>query len=274
MSRPKKSLGQNFLQDTNVARKIVRALHLERDDCVLEIGPGKGALTSLLLDEVHAMRAVELDKDLAHRLAETYGKKLTIFVQDVLSVDLRSIAAVSGRKLRIVGNIPYNITSPILFWIFDSCDVVSDSTLMMQREVAQRLVAKPRTKEYGILSIFAQYYSAPKLLFTVSPESFYPVPDVVSTVVSLDFSAQREPRAKEEGVFRAIVRGTFGKRRKTLRNGLKSLEIPDKTLLLLSIDANRRPEELSVAEFVGLANEVTSRGVHPSFTNREGHHGR
>ena len=265
MSRPKKSLGQNFLHDTNVARKIVRALHLQREDRVLEIGPGKGALTSLMLLELPRLTAIELDNELAAQLKATCGETLTLYNNDVLDVDLHAIAFKGHDKFRIVGNIPYNITTPILFWIIDSSDVVADCTLMMQREVAQRLVAKPRSKEYGILSIFAQYYSSPKVLFTVSPRSFYPVPDVTSAVVALDFETRRHAKAVNDATFRALVRGTFGKRRKTLRNGLRSLAVPAEFIDTVSFDLYRRPEELSLVEFVELANELDQKQIHISF---------
>jgi len=265
VSRPKKSLGQNFLHDANVARKIVRALHLRREDRVLEIGPGKGALTSLMLLELPRLTAIELDNELAGQLNTAFGERLTLYNDDVLEIDLHSIASKGQGKFRIVGNIPYNITSPILFWIIDSSDVVADCTLMMQREVAQRLVAKPRSKEYGILAIFAQYYSTPKLLFTVSPRSFYPIPDVMSAIVSLNFETPRPIRAADDSIFRAVVRGTFGKRRKTLRNGLRSLDVPSEFLDTTPIDLDRRPEELSVAEFAALANQLSEKKIHISF---------
>jgi 16S rRNA (adenine1518-N6/adenine1519-N6)-dimethyltransferase len=265
VSRPKKSLGQNFLHDANVARKIVRAFHLRYGDRVLEIGPGKGALTSLLLLELPRLTAIELDDKLAGQLNAAFGERLTLYNDDVLDVDLHSLALNGHGKFRIVGNIPYNITSPILFWIIDSSDVVADCTLMMQREVAQRLVAKPRSKEYGILSVFAQYYSTPKLLFTVSPQSFYPVPDVTSAIVSLDFETPRPNRVADDAIFRALVRGTFGKRRKTLRNGLRSLDISATFLDAASTDLDRRPEELSVVEFVALANELSEKQIRVSF---------
>jgi 16S rRNA (adenine1518-N6/adenine1519-N6)-dimethyltransferase len=266
VSRPKKSLGQNFLHDANVARKIVRALDLQHADRVLEIGPGKGALTSLLLLELPRLSAIELDNELAGQLNAAFGERLILYNDDVLDVDLRSLALDGHGKFRIVGNIPYNITSPILFWIIDSSDVVADCTLMMQREVAQRLVAEPRTKDYGILSVFAQYYATPKLLFTVSPRSFYPVPDVISAIVSLNFETPRGIRAANDSTFRALVRGTFGKRRKTLRNGLRSLDVPSALIDTVSINLDRRPEELSVAEFVVLANELSEKQIHISFS--------
>ena len=248
-----------------MAQKIVRTLHLRREDRVVEIGPGKGALTSLLLREVPRLHAIELDNELAGQLNAAFGEKLILYNEDVLNVDLRSIAGRGSGKLRIVGNIPYNITSPILFWIIDSSDVVTDCTLMMQREVAQRLVARPRTKAYGILSIIAQYYSTPKMLFTVTPRSFSPVPDVTSAVVSLNFEMRHSPRAIDDALFRVAVRGTFGKRRKTLRNGLRSLNVDASFLGSTSIDLDRRPEELSVNEFVALANELSRQNVNISL---------
>jgi 16S rRNA (adenine1518-N6/adenine1519-N6)-dimethyltransferase len=182
---------------------------------------------------------------------------LTLYHDDVLNLDPRSIAKQQNGKLRVVGNIPYNITSPILFWAIDSSDVIADCTLMIQHEVAQRLVAKPRSKEYGILSVFAQYYSTPELKFTVSPGSFYPVPEVTSAVVSLDFERPHPSRAVDEAMFRAIVRGTFGQRRKMLRNGLRTLNVPEDFFQKSAVNFNRRPEELSVEDFVSLSNELS-----------------
>ena len=215
MNRPKKSLGQNFLIDQNVAQKIVRSLKLRESDRVFEIGPGKGALTALLLAELPTITAVEIDDQLAAELAAVHGKALTLYHDDVLNLDPRSIAKQQNGKLRIVGNIPYNITSPILFWAIDSSDVIADCTLMMQHEVARRLVAKPRAKEYGVLSVFAQYYSTPELKFTVSPGSFYPVPDVTSAVVSLDFERPHPSRATDDS---NVPRSCKGNVRRTAQN--------------------------------------------------------
>ncbi len=257
MNRPKKSLGQNFLIDPNVARKIVRSLELRKSDRVLEIGPGKGALTALLLAELPTITAVEIDDQLAEELHAAYGNALTLYHDNVLNLDPHSIAQQQNGKLRIVGNIPYNITSPILFWAIDSSDVIADCTVMMQHEVAKRLVAKPHSKEYGILSVFAQYYSTPELKFTVAPGSFYPVPEVTSAVVSLDFARPHSSRAVDDAMFRTVVRGTFGMRRKMLRNGLRALNVPSIYFQNSAVDLNRRPEELDVEEFVSLSNEIS-----------------
>jgi 16S rRNA (adenine1518-N6/adenine1519-N6)-dimethyltransferase len=258
VNRPKKSLGQNFLTDPNVAKKIVRSLNLRKSDRILEIGPGRGALTALLLDEVPAMAAVEIDDHLASELRAAHGKALTLYHNDILQLDPRDIAASLGGEFRVVGNIPYYITSPILFWAIDAADVVCDCTLMMQHEVARRLAAKPRSKEYGILSVFAQYYSTPQLKFTVAPGSFYPVPDVTSAVVSLDFRSPFPRKAIDDVTFRAIVRGTFSTRRKMLRNGLRALDIPAVFFKQSKANFERRPEELSVEDFVLLSNEITT----------------
>jgi 16S rRNA (adenine1518-N6/adenine1519-N6)-dimethyltransferase len=255
--RPKKSLGQNFLHDANVAQKIVRSFDPSPADIVVEIGPGKGALTSLLLEILPHITVVEIDNQLVPELQERFGEKITIVHDDILNVDLNSLLPSAETKLRILGNIPYYITSPILFHIVDHRAIVKDFIVMMQTEVAQRLVAKPRTKDYGILSVFLQYYCTPKMLFSVSKNSFYPVPQVSSAIVHLDFEVPFSQQATNEAVFRKIVRGTFGKRRKTLRNGLRSLNIPPDELEKLSVDLELRPEELHVGDFVTLANELT-----------------
>ncbi len=257
MLRPKKSLGQNFLQDNNVSQKIVRLFDPKPTDTIVEIGPGKGALTTLLLNIVPHLTVIELDDRLIEELRQTFGEKISVIHNDVLQVSLGSLSPDSGNKIRLIGNIPYNITSPILFHVIDHAEHINDFVVMMQTEVAQRLVAKPRTKEYGILSIFLQYYCTPKILFSVSRNSFYPIPAVSSTVVYLDFATSFTPKASNDKVFRKIVRGTFGTRRKTLRNGLKNLNIPHDELGKLTIDLEQRPEELSVRDFVSLANALS-----------------
>jgi 16S rRNA (adenine1518-N6/adenine1519-N6)-dimethyltransferase len=259
--RPKKSLGQNFLCDENVVRKIIRALQVQSNDQFLEIGPGQGALTKHLLDALPHLTAVELDDNLVAELQQQFGEKLTLIHNNVLKVDLQALFEKTGNKFRIVGNIPYNITSPILFWIIDQRSCVADAMLMMQREVAQRLSASPRTKEYGILSVFSQYYASPKMQFVVSPNSFFPVPDVFSAVVYLDFFKPKTQVATDDALFRLVVRGTFGKRRKTLRNGLKALGVTGEVLNAVTIRLDQRPEELSVEEFVQLSNELFALGA-------------
>lgn len=255
MHHPKKSLGQNFLQDANVAQKIVRSFNPQHGDTVVEIGPGKGALTSLLLAHVPHVTVIELDNELAPQLQAQFGERITVIHRDVLEVPISSLAH-DGNKVRLIGNIPYNITSPLLFHVIDSRDAVRDFVVMMQTEVAQRLTARPRTKEYGILSVFLQYYCTPKILFAVSRNSFFPIPSVSSTVVHLNFTAPFNRQAIDDRIFRKIVRATFGMRRKTLRNGLKYLGVPPSEFERLSVNVDQRPEELSVSDFVTLADEL------------------
>jgi 16S rRNA (adenine1518-N6/adenine1519-N6)-dimethyltransferase len=232
LHRPKKSLGQNFLQDDNVAHKIVKLFNPVEGDRVVEIGPGKGALTALLLTTLPHIH------------------------QSILDVSLPDLQAQLGKPIRLIGNIPYNITTPILFHVVDSLPATKDFMVMMQTEVAQRIVAKPRTKEYGILSVLLQYYSTPKIQFAVSKNSFFPIPNVSSAILHLDFEKPFAHKAKNDLLFRKIVRGTFGVRRKTLRNGLKGIHVPITEFERLSVDLELRPEELTVADFVKLSNEL------------------
>ncbi|MEX1275901.1 MAG: 16S rRNA (adenine(1518)-N(6)/adenine(1519)-N(6))-dimethyltransferase RsmA [Bacteroidota bacterium] len=254
MIKPKKSLGQNFLHDDNIARNIVQSLALQSGDHLLEIGPGKGALTKFLIRKTPDFLAVELDPRAVALLRETFGDSLELLQTDVLTVSLIDLAEQRRARFKVVGNIPYYITSEILFWLLDQHEAVLEATLMVQLEVAQRFVAKPRTKEYGILSIFSQHYTEPRLLFKVSRNSFYPVPKVDSAVVRLVF--KRDLPDCDHLLFRNIVRATFGKRRKTLRNGLKFMGFTDDQLDSIGFDLTRRSEELSPQDYVELSGKL------------------
>lgn len=256
MLSPKKHLGQNFLSDPNIIRKIASSLELKPEDAVVEIGPGPGALTAVLVDACR-LTAIEVDHRAVEQLRARFGEKLNLLEEDVLKIDARALAATLGGSIRVVGNIPYYITSDILFWVLDQRDVVRDATLMMQDEVADRLVAKPRTKAYGILSVFAQHYTVPRRLFGVSRNCFYPRPDVDSAVVRLDIRG--DIPEVDDVLFRTVVRGTFGKRRKTIRNGLLFAGIDKEIVAQLGPVADQRPEELTPEEFVDLTTEIRRR---------------
>jgi 16S rRNA (adenine1518-N6/adenine1519-N6)-dimethyltransferase len=261
MLPPKKSLGQHFLRDENIARNIVESLQLRPMDVVVEIGPGQGALTKHLAGRGAGLTVVEVDKRAVNLLRDSFGDAIKIVHADVRTVSLEEIARGTGARLRIVGNIPYNITSEILFWLFDSRASVEDATLMVQLEVAQRFVARKETKEYGILSIYLQLYAETELLFKVSRNSFFPRPAVDSAVVRLSFN--HDLPDFNEDLFRAIVRGTFGKRRKTLRNGLRFMGFSDDVLDGCTLDLSRRPETLLVGDYLLLTNQLGASACLP-----------
>lgn len=256
--KPKKSLGQNFLIDDNIARNIVRDLRLSPNDVVVEIGPGQGALTKHLVGKIRKLIAVEIDQRVVHELQGQFSSSgVVILHQDFLEVDLEYLSRQEKQKLRLVGNIPYNLTSDIIIKAFDEREALRDFTIMVQREVAQRLAAKHNTKAYGILSVYAQFYGSLKMLFSVSPNCFYPKPDVSSAVIQETFFDQL-PYNVDEQLFRTVVRTAFGKRRKTLRNALRYLPFEDdiiEALPQLPI-LDKRPEQLTVEQFVELTNAI------------------
>ncbi len=268
MILPKKSLGQNFLRDENIIRKIIEQLQPCKEDTMVEIGPGSGALTKHLVEETKKVIGVEIDDRASKLLEEAFENKIRIIKKDVLNVQLKDLVEEYRTPLRVVGNIPYYITSDILFWLFENRAYIRDAVLMVQIEVAQRLTSAPRTKEYGILSVFSEFYSEPKFLFRVSRNCFYPKPKVDSAVVSLDF--QKELPIIHDRLFRNIVRGTFGKRRKTLYNGLKYLGFEERNLKGIRFDLTKRPEELSLDQFlelVQLLHPFKNEKVMSSFLN-------
>jgi len=256
---PKKHLGQNYLSDENVSKKIVSSFSPKPDEIILEIGPGKGALTKYLLSHNKNLIAVELDRNNYELLAENYAG-LILINDDILKINFRDTLKNSPQcsktgKLRVIGNIPYNITSDILFKLIDERESIFDAQIMMQEEVAQRLTAKPNTKEYGILSVMLQTYTHPELLFKVSANCFYPKPKVDSRVVKIGFSNKLEHKIINQDFYRKFIRTAFGTRRKTLRNSLKNLGIKIHETEL-DFDFNRRAESLNVEEFIDLSNNI------------------
>ncbi len=255
--RPKKSLGQNFLRDDNIARRIAAAIDPAPSDVLLEIGPGQGALTKHVLGRAGRMILVEIDRRMLPRLEElTAGFGVEIRNEDIRATDVTALAERAGSPLRVVGNLPYMISSPILFLLIDHRRAVRDATLMVQREVARRIAARHGSKDYGILSVLTQLYATPASLFDVSPNAFFPKPQVTSTVLRLTMLGGPRYAVDDEAYFRAMVRAVFGKRRKTLRNSLGYFldgRIPRSPL---PVDLQRRPEELALPQFVELGNAL------------------
>jgi 16S rRNA (adenine1518-N6/adenine1519-N6)-dimethyltransferase len=252
--RPKKSLGQHFLKDDNIVRKILDSLQAGREDRVVEIGPGTGALTMPLAGKYPDLHVYEVDE----RAIEVIGRRcpgVTIHPKSFLDADLAALRVGAGGGLYVIGNLPYFLTSPILFHIMDQGALFSQAVLMIQKEVAQRLVARPRTKEYGILSVQAQVMGRVELLFPVSRHVFHPPPKVESAVISYRPGNERFPGSVDDlpvslDRFKMVVRTAFQQRRKRLSNALKGLfgdNFPD------GFDASRRAEELAPEEFVRLA---------------------
>jgi 16S rRNA (adenine1518-N6/adenine1519-N6)-dimethyltransferase len=240
---PQKSLGQNFLTDDNISQKIADALNVSETDSVIEIGCGFGAITKHIARRTQRFAAIELDTRLADYARRTYG--IQVINKNILDVPLASVFE-DATRMKVIGNLPYAITSEIIFKILDEKRIVSTFVFMIQHEVAERLTAKPRTKAYGILSVQLQALAQPEILFKVSRNVFRPKPDVDSAVVRLTF---KPDLSFDEAFFRTLVRTAFGMRRKTLENNLKGKYPIEK----VPFDFKRRAEELTPDEFIGLA---------------------
>lgn len=247
---PRKRFGQNFLTDQGVIQSIVRAINPKPGDVMVEIGPGLGALTDPLLKILPHLHVVEIDRDIIARLENNYPKsKLTIHAGDALKFDFSTL----GERIRVIGNLPYNISTPILFHLSEYVGNIIDMHFMLQKEVVERMVAAPSTPEYGRLSVMLQYRYAMELQFIVPPDAFQPAPKVESAIVRMIPYAELPHPARDEALFGAIVTAAFGQRRKVLRNTLKAY-LDNAGFTALGIDPGLRAENLGVAEFVAIAN--------------------
>jgi 16S rRNA (adenine1518-N6/adenine1519-N6)-dimethyltransferase len=250
----KKALGQHFLHERSVVERILLAIDPQPGERIVEIGPGQGALTFPLLQRHGELTAIEFDRDLLAPLAgaaRAHGV-LTLVHADVLDVDFTALAA--GTPIRLVGNLPYNLSSPILFHALDHAAVVRDMHFMLQKEVVDRMAAAPGSKTYGRLSVMLQAWCRVTALFNVGPGAFRPPPKVDSAVVRLVPRPAAEVGIEDPARFAAIVRDAFGQRRKTLRNALSRL-CDEATIRAAGIDPGTRAEQLPVADFVRLANQ-------------------
>ncbi len=263
--RPRKRFGQHFLRDHQIIQDIVAAIHPEKDDYLIEIGPGKGVLTAELLKYVNELTAIELDRDLVKilELDSRFGDKerFHLINADILKFDFEKLEA--KKRLRVVGNLPYNITTPLLFHLLLYKNLIQDMYFMVQLEVAERLAAHPHTKDYGRLSIMMQYDLDIEMLFTVPPQAFSPPPKVDSAVIRLTPKKNRVLSVKDHELLAVLVREAFNQRRKTLANALSKM-VRKEFWEQINFDAQRRPEEISVDEYVQLANQLSgvSYGKH------------
>ncbi len=247
---PRKRLGQNFLTDQNVLHEIIRAIAPAADDLMVEIGPGQGAMTSLLVQELNQLHAVELDRDLVTLLQKKFSAdRLIIHSGDALQFDFGSLVP-PGRKLRIVGNLPYNISSPLLFHLARFVGQVQDQHFMLQKEVVERMVAEPGSKDYGRLSVMLQWRYQMALLFIVPPEAFDPPPKVDSAIVRMIPIAS--PLDCEQHKLEQVVTRAFSQRRKVIRNCLSGM-FTEVQLVEAGIDPQARPETVGLEAYVTLA---------------------
>lgn len=255
----KKHFGQHFLHDQSVLERMTHAIAPQASDVMLEIGPGEGALTDRLIDRVASFTVVEIDNDLIPTLNKRYGNRahFSIRHQDALTVDYGSIA----NPLRVVGNLPYNISTPLIFHLLESRHAITDMHFMLQKEVVQRLASEADGEHYGRLSVMAQYYCAIEDLFHIGPEAFDPPPKVDSAVVRLVPYQQLPAQAQNEATFARIVKQSFSMRRKTLRNNLKGW-LTAEQIEACDIQPGHRAEVLTVADFVRLSDAFDNASAH------------
>jgi 16S rRNA (adenine1518-N6/adenine1519-N6)-dimethyltransferase len=253
--RARKRFGQHFLTDPGVIDAILRAIHATKDDVVVEIGPGQGAITAALAASAGHLHAVELDRDLVSRLRRQYDdvENVTIHEADALAFDFSTL----GDRLRIVGNLPYNISTPLLFHLLKFRDRIIDMHFMLQKEVVDRMAAAPGSKAYGRLGIMLGCHLHIESLFDVDRSAFDPPPEVTSAVVRLDPLPPGTFNIEDDALLAKVVTSAFMKRRKTIRNSLKDIvEVSD--LDAVGIDAGLRPEQISISKYVQLSNHLAS----------------
>ena len=248
----RKRFGQNFLTDKQVLSDIIDAIAPRQGETMVEIGPGLAAMTALLLKQLDHMHVVELDRDLVTRLEKAYPReRLTVHSGDALKFDFGAIPVAEGQKLRVVGNLPYNISSPLLFHLADFAHLIEDQHFMLQKEVVERMVAEPGSKTYGRLSVMLQWRYDMSLMFIVPPTAFDPPPQVESAIVRMVPVKQQLPCDAKR--LEAVVAKAFSQRRKVIRNCVAGM-FTEAQLVEAGIDPSVRPEAVSLAQYVALAN--------------------
>lgn len=265
-----KKFGQNFLIDTHVLDKIIDASGVTEDDFVLEIGPGIGTMTQYLCERAREVVAVEIDKNLIPILSDTLKNysNVTVINEDILKLDICKLAEEKnqGKPIKVVANLPYYITTPIIMGLFESYVPIDSITIMVQKEVAERMQEKPGSKEYGALSLAVQYYAKPEIVANVPPNCFMPRPNVGSAVIRLTRHEKPPVEVEDEKLMFRIIRASFNQRRKTLANGLNNSpeihlpkEVIQESIVSLGVPENIRGEALSLEQFAELSNEIGQR---------------
>lgn len=256
---PRKSLGQNFLQDPNIINKIVEGLAINRDDTVVEIGPGRGALTELIIPQAGHTHLIEFDRDLVQHWQSRADKvdNLTVHGVDIMKFDLQAIIDTTPKKIKVIGNLPYNISSPVLFHLMRYAEAIEHQVVMLQKEVVERMASGSGNKQYGRLSVMLQQRYQIENLFKVPPTAFFPPPKVDSAIARLTPLRDIPHPVTDQTNFEKVVKQAFSMRRKTLRNTLKGL-LSSEQIESLDIDPSVRAETLDVSDFAALSNCYTS----------------
>jgi 16S rRNA (adenine1518-N6/adenine1519-N6)-dimethyltransferase len=250
-NKPLKRFGQNYLLDQNILNKIIKEIDPAPEDHIVEIGPGRGALTAKLFQKIKSLTAVEIDTRVIDDLQKKFPG-LKLIVDDFINLNLQNFQINKDDKLRIVGNIPYNLTSPILFHLIKYTDIIQDTVLMVQHEVAKRMTAQKGTKDYGILSVILRFFSDTEYCFKISPNVFFPRPKVDSALVHIRFKDKIIVQDEIQS-FIDIVKASFGNRRKTLKNSLSNSIFKELNFADSGIDLSLRAEQLEVEDFIRLA---------------------
>jgi 16S rRNA (adenine1518-N6/adenine1519-N6)-dimethyltransferase len=262
---PLKSLSQNFLRDETIAKNLVARLPLTSEDRVVELGAGRGAITFLLAEKAAQVLAVEIDAghsaEVKKKAEESRTSNIEVVHADILKADWQEWARKMMEPFYIVGNLPYHISTPILFKIIENSSFLKGAYVMLQKEVADRLLGQPGEKTYGVLTVLIGYYAQVRSIMQLRPGSFYPKPKVSSTFVELLFRPNPTPTIEDEGLFRWVVRAAFGQRRKQIKNALTadgrfSVSLIEKALDINQINTQRRGETLTISQFVTLANTL------------------
>jgi 16S rRNA (adenine1518-N6/adenine1519-N6)-dimethyltransferase len=267
-----KKFGQNFLIDGNILDKIIASAAVSKEDCVLEIGPGIGTMTQSLAEKAGEVVAVEIDKNLIPILQDTLSEydNVTIINEDILKVDIHKIVREKngGRPIKVVANLPYYITTPIIMALFESHVPLASVTIMVQKEVADRMQVGPGTKDYGALSLAVQYYARPEIIVKVSASCFMPKPNVDSTVIRLTRYEKPPVQTADEAYLFAVIRASFNQRRKTLANGLTNAgnlgvnrQMVEEVLEEMGLSKTIRGEALTLEQFADLSSKLYARRV-------------
>jgi 16S rRNA (adenine1518-N6/adenine1519-N6)-dimethyltransferase len=250
--KPLKKFGQNYLTDKNIVNKMIQVLEIKPQDSLIEIGPGKGFITEELYELAEHLIGIEIDTRVLDMLSESFPK-MVLINNDFVKVDLKSLNLLP--EIKIIGNIPFNQTGNIIFKLFENIDIICESVFIIPHDIAKRIVAKKRTKEYGILTILFTYFSTSRIVSKISPNVFFPKPNMDAAIIHIKFNKSLNSNIDNK-LFIKVVKAAFGNRRKTLNNSLRNSIFGEYDFSKLELDLNKRAEELSVDDFLKLSEYI------------------